>query len=396
MTRLANLMISVLLIPALVVPSLSQNPVRNASNDAGEQMTMDELRARWLLEELFEHADACDDEVFKIRIQADISDLLWKYNEPLARLQFQAIIRTIAELKYGRERDAHENSTGFDMQALLRFEVLDLIRRHDPEWADKLGDSFDIPSEKPLARPPESGKSAHLNPGLILKSFNSGKPVSFTTSPDLLIQTSANGTVANRDGLFFRAAQQSIKEKNFEQALEITGKISQPRLRSRLETTARSRAAMAALALDDYNAALKHLRAIPDIPQRATLYNSLIKRLWDKRDTSRVIDVLSEAEHWISKTDDSPVRVRVLLTLVDAAASFDPQRGFELMQIAVSAINRAIDQGDFEIHTSIIERSFQPLARADFTRALQLAQAIERKEISLQAQFAICQGLLRL
>ncbi len=95
-----------------------------------------------------------------------------------------------------------------------------------------------------------------------------------------------------------------------------------------------------------------------------------------------------------------------LLTLAGLVSSFDPPRGFEVTKLAVKAINNMeFKNMEFKPHANKMEAyitidsldfasSFMPLARADFERALLIAQSIQKKEAAGLAQVEICKAVL--
>ncbi len=434
-----------LLISALTASAAAQNlprkpparekpPEASASAESSNQdeaLPSERQRALLLLDQLFEQARGCDDETFRVRAQAEIADLLWQHNEARARLQFEAAFQAIAAIKPEAQEDDSALPPEFSAQSLLRSEVLRLIARHDPEWAGKLGKSAGIPLEEisdpaEFSRPsreddrqpetisqPTAPGSAGSNPqaatqtaqgatNLSLKSalfLKSARPASL---PDLLSQAEAARNLREKDNLYTRAVLQALSENDFAQALAITEKIGQAQLRASFDSMARSRAAMAALSRDDFDAALRYARELPNPSQRAALLNQMVQRLQNKKDIPRVAEILNEAERSLAKAEDGADKARALLALAGAAARSDPLRGFEIMQSAVSAINRAASNGSqraagqtgFDPEALNFEQSFPLLARADFDRAVRLAQAIEKREWSVQAQLTLCRGAL--
>src|SRR5438876_353744 len=96
---------TLLLLVSLNAPFLAQSPkpkptarVRTperseaaAVGSTGEKtLTLHQQHALGLLDQLFDQAKEFSDAQAKIRIQAQIDDLLWGYHEPRARRQFEA------------------------------------------------------------------------------------------------------------------------------------------------------------------------------------------------------------------------------------------------------------------------------------------------------------------
>ena len=138
------------------------------------------------------------------------------------------------------------------------------------------------------------------------------------------------------------------------------------------------------------------------------------------RDRARATELLNEAESFAVKARPASARARSLLKIVSSFSAFDSVRGFEVMQVAVKAINEISVQqaesdraskatatrtdaasGDAksreiirldEIRDSAFEDTLARLARTDFERALLLAQQLDGKETSVAAQLAVCRG----
>src|SRR5437870_3532757 len=83
--------------PASEPPPDASAKAERASKD--EFLSREQQRALWLLDQLFDEAQGFADAPLKLRTQAQIADLLWPYDEPRARRQFEDIFQAIAALK---------------------------------------------------------------------------------------------------------------------------------------------------------------------------------------------------------------------------------------------------------------------------------------------------------
>jgi len=151
---------------------------------------------------------------------------------------------------------------------------------------------------------------------------------------------------------------------------------------------------MAALSKEDFVEVDRYARDLPNLVQRATVFDQLLRALEKRKDAGRAAEVLAEAEQSLGKAEDGPEKARALLIIAGAAARLDPLRGFEVLRSAVTAINHS----DLDKKNSADALSFGQvlplLARADFDRVLQLALSIDRKEYSVLAQMALCRAVL--
>ena len=127
----------------------------------------------------------------------------------------------------------------------------------------------------------------------------------------------------------------------------------------------------------------------------------------------RAIEILNEAEGSSAKLR-VPARMNSLLKVAGTVSSFDAARGFEMMQSVIKAMNETASQPPEDagqpglakqpaqtdsqrarprdLYSSSLDNTLAVLARADFERALLLAQQIEAKEAAVAAQLAVCRG----
>ena len=142
---------------------------------------------------------------------------------------------------------------------------------------------------------------------------------------------------------------------------------------------------------------------MPSLAQRAAVFDQILRALEKRKDISRALEILTEAEKTFEKADDGLDKTRAMLIVAGAAARIDPLRGFDILSSAIVDLNRAhLDNkshrapapSDLNSETLYLDQVFAMLARADFDRALQLAQSIDKEELCILAQLAICRGLL--
>ena len=368
----------------LILMPFASATAQGVPSKKDDALSLEKQRALWLLDQLFERAKACDDETFRIGARAELADLLWKYDEPRARAQFEEALQAIVAIK-------PEPLDEFGPQYQLRRCVVELIARHDAEWARKLGDQSGVEasteSDSQSDLPPASTTAAVPSPPL--KLFLANRSVRPANVQDLVSQADMARSPAEKDGLYARAALQAVVENDFERALSIAGKLSRGPSRLNVEAMARQRAAMAALGKEDFVEVDRYARDLPNLVQRATVFDQLLLALEKRKDSGRAAEVLAEAEQSIGKAEDGPEKVRALLIIAGAAARLDPLRGFEILRSAITAINKSHDG-----YTPNFDQVLPLLARADFDRVLQLALSIDRKEYSVLAQMALCRAVL--
>jgi len=115
-----------------------------ASDEAANLLTANQQSAIWQLDELFYVTKEFEDGLLKIKAQAQIADVLWKYDEPRAREIFEAAFREIESLELSNSGVGKSVSKASDFARLyslkykLRSEVILLISRRDSRLADHL------------------------------------------------------------------------------------------------------------------------------------------------------------------------------------------------------------------------------------------------------------------
>ncbi len=119
-----------------------------------------------------------------------------------------------------------------------------------------------------------------------------------------------------------------------------------------------------------------------------------------RHDRIRAAELLTEAESEALKAEPSGERVQALLAVANSFASFDTVRAFEVMQSAIKGLNQVLlspdspsrPPGNDNLYHLALEGTLSSLARADFDRALLLAQQLNSKDASIIAQLAVCGG----
>ncbi|MEN3334819.1 MAG: hypothetical protein V7641_4184 [Blastocatellia bacterium] len=123
-------------------PSSEQPPERRrrVENDRAEKrLTIDQQRALWVMDQLFEAAKEVEDLYLRITTQAKVADALWEYDEARARSMFENLWRAIDSLKpVGQPGQDASPPLAADLRNQLRSEVLKFISAHDLDLARRL------------------------------------------------------------------------------------------------------------------------------------------------------------------------------------------------------------------------------------------------------------------
>ncbi|HEX8266010.1 MAG TPA: hypothetical protein VF596_11430 [Pyrinomonadaceae bacterium] len=127
-----------------------------------KELSSNQLVALSLLSSLYEQIKGIENEQFKIRTQTQIADVLWQYDEPRAREIFTKSFNAIDSIKSlpkniplspGSKPDINRIKDG------LRFEMIQIISRHDVKLAETL-----MKSTKDTESENASNKADNANP----------------------------------------------------------------------------------------------------------------------------------------------------------------------------------------------------------------------------------------
>jgi hypothetical protein len=218
------------------------------------------------------------------------------------------------------------------------------------------------------------------------------------------IETTDKG---ERDSLWARAALGWLARSGFKEAEEATFKISNEAMRDRVMIQIAQRYSSAKRIED----ALALARRVVDLSLRADVVVMLANAVLAARDEVRAIELLNEAATYSAKAALID-RARSLIKIAGSFAAFDDVRSFETLQSAIKAINETIkrqqDSKDEpasatkangtrvfaldDLNGASLERTLASLAKADFDRALSLAEQLSTREASITAQLAVCKG----
>jgi tetratricopeptide (TPR) repeat protein len=117
-------------------------PVNRTLGDKSNVLpTADQQSALIVLDQLFEAAKGFEDDRLRIRTQARIADMLWPYDEPRARRQFEESFRAVMSAKTASPNGLAPPGGAFMQTSSLselQSEVLALVSRRDADLAEKL------------------------------------------------------------------------------------------------------------------------------------------------------------------------------------------------------------------------------------------------------------------
>lgn len=159
---------------------------------------------------------------------------------------------------------------------------------------------------------------------------------------------------------------------------------------------------------NETDSAIRYGKDIKFPTQRVEIFNSAALNLISKKDIQRASQVIRDIQEWLEKLSNNPQKVKGLLSVAATASSFDSLQGFEILRLAINAIDN-VDNAEFTprqkgitnnsetpVTLEMLEftKSFGVLAHSDFERAILMAQSIKNKHASVLAQVDICQSAL--
>jgi hypothetical protein len=242
-------------------------------------------------------------------------------------------------------------------------------------------------------------------------SFDAEVDLSYA-QPSLPSDTAREARLATddreRDALYARAALGWLARGEVLDAQSAASKISDAAMRDRVLAQIARRQTFEGR-LDD---AVAVAHRIENDTARVGVLVKLAGAALASGDRARAAELLNEAEKEAIGAAPHLARARALLTIAASFSSFDVLRAFEVMQSVVKAINGISPASEAsqeslapaaasratpklgELYHLDFESTLSALARADFDRALILAQQLTIKEASLIAQLAVCRGAI--
>ena len=142
--------------------------------------------------------------------------------------------------------------------------------------------------------------------------------------------------VATRDFLFRNLAME-LMNGEAERALDVARKIDDQQLRAQTEDDVYLVLMQKAFGIASDTAAKSIALKFNDLPRRARWLAQIAGRSKDRTETA---ELLSQAHAIAAKSDNTPVKLEVLLFIAKQFVRFDQVRGFEIFSEAVSLTNR--------------------------------------------------------
>jgi hypothetical protein len=194
-------------------------------------------------------------------------------------------------------------------------------------------------------------------------------------------------------------AGQALFGGDFQQALTLSEKISDPQMRALYVSLARSGAVSAAISAGDYDEAWRRAQSLPSPSQRAQAFVELAQAVRGQKGAVRAAEILALARQSLETEADSGEKAQALLTLADAMIELETGSSFELAQIAIELFNSVHDRNKTAVsEQEAAEAALTPvltrLARRDFARTWNLTLSINNRELAWLTKIALCQDVI--
>jgi len=225
-----------------------------------------------------------------------------------------------------------------------------------------------------------------------------------------LKRAESSGNARQQNMNYVRAAMTAFRQGDINQAFSIADRLSNWEDRIALRSMIRRQAALKALEKKDVDTAYDFAKDVDIIQHRVEVYKRLAQRLLESKHNTRAEGILREIEQWVENAGTGLDKVTALLDIADIAAKHDPTKLLDLMKSICVAVNsadvtnpgtqtvsseRVVTMKPVTMESLDLKTPFSLLARLDFNQGLQLAQSIDKNELSIMAQIAVCQEILK-
>lgn len=241
------------------------------------------------------------------------------------------------------------------------------------------------------------------------------KPSAPTDAEDrnksLLDRAERTTDFGQRDELYRQVAF-SLQRSDPARALSIADKISDLDLRKKTRSWISFQAATAAIGQKQWDEARRYAQEVIETDQRAYLYFRIAEAVLKNGDRTRAVELLDEAAQRAAGADNTAEKLRAQLGIANLYARFDSARGFEIAADAIKTANHVptynpdqaqltrvfSTRGSTSVSTEDVDgfdlgKVLANLARADFDRAIALAQSLEPKPLKLTTLVTIASSV---
>jgi hypothetical protein len=362
--------------------------------------TQTEINRQAALAQLSDSLPADERGCLNLRARMELADLLWSRDEARARQLFEEAFNAA----FGGET-AKDGQCPAQARQAFGAEALSRIARHDAAWAAQFVDSLpeaaqqkanelDIKARLRQSLNTSSTTADGENARLIQASIfgEVAAKASDQNSADLapleLLNTPAARSAFANPNL---EAAQAILNGDFNQASQLGEKIGEAQTRAQFGALVRFGEMNAAISAGDEQEALRCAEMLPDVAGRASAFVTLANAARGKKGALRAMEILLAARQSVEAEKESAEKAQAFITLAEAMIDLDVERGFDLAQTAIAALNAVGDDSSNSADTAL-GQVLSRLSQSDFNRAWGLALGINNRETAWFTKLALCRG----
>lgn len=229
----------------------------------------------------------------------------------------------------------------------------------------------------------------------------------------LLSRAEALPPSAKRDYLYYTAAMNAVRKKQYDAAEDIVEKVSEES-RAKVKEFIGFSIAQQSVSDRQFERAEKWAERDTDLMRRAYLLALVASALLDddNKDYVRATALLNEVERLALKLDAPRERFSVLLREAEIYSRFDIPRASAVLRLACKAANgsegftgdnkvsRLLEVGDFSFFYEMfndnlsLSQTLSPLAFSDFHGTLSTVRELQNRALRLRAVISLCAGVL--
>lgn len=370
--------------------------------------TQAEINRRAALDALAQLGDSLpsgESGCLNLRARMELAELLWSRDEARARQLFEEAFNAAFS-----NETANQKQCPAQARQALRGEALNRIARRDAVWAAQLVDSLPEAARQPgqqkvevtdmkarLRQSPnaspdaaESENARLIQSSIIGHEAATPKQTSADIAPLELLNTPAARGPFSNPGL---EAAQALADGDFNRAKQLSEKIGDAHMRAQFGMLVRFGEMDAAISAGNEQEAMRHAESLTDVAGRASALVSLANAARSKKGALRAVEILLAAKQLVEAEKESAEKAQALITLAEAMIELDVERGFDLAQAAIAALNAADDDPSGRADDAL-GQALSRLSQSDFYRAWSLALGINNPEAAWFTKLALCRGTL--
>ncbi|MFN0110184.1 MAG: hypothetical protein ACKVZH_15115 [Blastocatellia bacterium] len=373
--------------------------------EARRQAALDGLR------QLQDSLSDIENNCLKVRAQMQLADLMWKHDQERAKELFEGAFNSAFKPATGSLACPAESRVANGM------EILNHIAQRDSDWAKQLVESL---PDKTESGNQEANLKNRLRQSLAFRKqttnaevndssadgkedFENVRSIHALLTGERLATVPAHQNVMTAASLtpMDSAALQINSRLDAVQAL-FSGDLGRA---AQLGEMIGNTQFAALVRFEELNVAdfagnpeeaLTQIQALPSLSGRVQAFINLAKSARDKKGAVKEMEVLLIAQQSIQAEKEGLEKAEALSSLAEAMIELDVERGFELAQTAILALNASEETNrQLDPENLRLAEALAKLSRFDFLRAWDLALIINIRAAAWFTKLQLCrEGLL--